>query len=90
MIGKHINYKHITTSTTTNIGGNNTELVSVVVGTGQTGATVTINDQTSGAAVAVISAAAAGSYSFYGVRIPGGLQVVTAGATPADVTICYV
>ena len=84
-----VNYTYISTATTVNIGGNNTELVSVVVGTGQTGATVTINDKTTGATVAVISAATANSYSFYGARIPGGLQIVTAGTTPANVTVCY-
>lgn len=63
-------------------------LDSVIVNTGQTGATVTVYDNTtsSGTEIAAISAAAPGTFP-YNVPLKTGLTVVIAGATPPDVTV---
>ena len=82
--------KNITTSTSTLVKNGVGTFGRVTVNTAQVGATVTVYDgiDNTGVKLATIRAAAQVSLA-YGIALATGLYVVTAGGTPADVTIAY-
>lgn len=84
---------NITTSTTTQVKTGPGILGGLSINTGQAGASVTIFDNTSasGTKLGTFSAAAQGGPTFplAGMSFKIGLCVVTAGATPADVTVSW-
>jgi hypothetical protein len=82
--------KNITTSASTLVKTGVGTFGRVTVNTAQAGATVTAYDgiDNTGVKLATISAAAQVSLAF-GVALATGLYVVTAGATPADITVAY-
>jgi hypothetical protein len=83
--------KNITTSVGTLVKTGAGTFEGVTVNTAQAGASVTVYDgiDNTGTKLATISAAAQTSLAF-NIALATGLYVVTAGATPADVTIQYV
>lgn len=85
--------RNITTSTTTQVKTGAGILFGLSINTGQAGASVTLLDGTGGAGtkIGTFSAAAQGGPTFpqAGIAFATGLSVVTAGATPADVTVTY-
>ncbi len=82
---------HISTAATTAVKSGSGVLHAVTVGTGGTGSTLTIYDNTaaSGTIISVVNTAAQASLVL-DVGFSVGLTVVSAGGTPADITISYV
>lgn len=86
-------FANIATSTSTQVSANAGTFFGLAVNTGQAGASVTVYDGTStaGTLIGIYTATAQGAIAVPGngcvVRV--GLFVVTAGATPANVTIFY-
>lgn len=85
--------KNIATSTNTQVKTGAGTFLGLTINTGQAGATATVYDGTSsaGTKLGTYSLAAQGVLSFPGGGIPfaTGLFVVTAGGTPADITVTY-
>jgi hypothetical protein len=86
-------YTNITTAATTTVKSSSGMLLGIMVNTGQSGATITIYDNTaaSGTKIGTFTATAQAGplVPACGVAFGTGLTVVTAGGTPADVTIIY-
>lgn len=84
--------KNIVTSTNTLVKTGGGLFFGLSVNTGQAGDTVTVYDGTdnTGTKIGTYSSAAVGSVLYpVGVQFLVGLFVVTAGGTPADVTVVY-
>jgi len=84
--------KNITTSTNTQVKTGAGIFFGLSVNTGQSGDTVTVYDGTdnTGTKIGTYSSAAVGSVQYpIGIQFVVGLFVVTAGGTPADVTVVY-
>lgn len=81
---------HISTATTTLVASGPGTLQGVTISTGGAGSSATIYDSLtgSGTVLAVLSTAAQASVT-YGAAFATGLTVVTAGGTPADITVTY-
>ena len=86
-------HAHITTSTSTAVKSTSGTLYGLTINTGQAGASITVYDGTTaaGAVIGIYSATAQGAVTMPGpgAAIVTGIYVVTAGATPADVTVFY-
>lgn len=86
-------HRNITTSTSTAVTITSGTFFGLTVNTGQAGATVAVHDglNATGPLIGTYSSAAQGSVPVpgAGAAIATGIYVVTAGATPADVTIFY-
>ncbi len=85
-------YAHISSAATTIISGVACKLIRVVVNTTAAGATTIYNAptsalSTSGVVGAVLKASVVEGDYEYGIKMPAGLVVVTAGAS--DLTVVY-
>lgn len=78
------NFAHLTSSASTITLPANTRLRSIVVGSGSTGATVTITNGPT------VSCASPGSYWFGDARFPGGITATLNSGGTTDVTITYI
>jgi hypothetical protein len=89
-IDKSNSYAHITTNTTTTLRatgtGNFGILHSVTINNPGTTETITVNDGATAIAVIVPTVT---TTLLYDVTFTNGLNIVTAGTTPGDYTICY-
>lgn len=86
---------HITTNTTTNITGSGKSafLHTICINTkGATANTCTVNSTDSAGnatAIAVIDTTGATQCFIYDIQLNGGLQIVTASGTAADLTVTW-
>jgi hypothetical protein len=84
------NYSNINTNTTTTVKSGAGILHSITVNGTGAGETVTVYDNTSGSGTKIATITpAAGSTLIFDCKFSTGLTVVTAGTTPADLTINY-
>jgi len=90
-MGQNNQFAHINTNTTTTLSTTLAHLSRVVVNSAGTGSTATIyNSATgSGQVIAVLDTTQAGRVFDFEARCSNGLTVVTAGTTPADLTVLY-
>lgn len=84
-------YSHQATSATTVVKSGVGVLHSIVINTRGTSSTATIYDNTagSGTVIAIIDTTLSTTSFVYDLNFATGLTVVTAGATPADITVTY-
>ncbi len=83
-------YSRINTNTTLTVKSGVGTLAAITVGVAGTATTVTIYDNTaaSGSVIAVLNTAVNTTYTL-NTQFNAGLTVVTAGTTPADLSISY-
>lgn len=82
---------HIATSATTTVKTTSGKLQRIVVNSPGTGNTVTVYDNTaaSGTLLAILSLMTNCAALEYDLPFSTGLTIVTAGGTPADLTVLY-